>query len=110
MTTTPKQTETDSVRLVRVRPVAGAVVRNEITRALIESETSVVYTRAIERRIQAGDLELVGEAEPIEVQQQPQPEPQPYVTEDTRLTGEERRAIDTEITRAEKRRQKETDR
>ena len=107
---TTKTTETDPVRLVRVRPVNGALVRDEVTRAPITGETPVVYTRAIERRIQAGDLELLGDAAPIEVQKAPDQEAQPYVSEDTRLTGEERRAIDTEITRAEKHRRKETDR
>lgn len=96
--------EAEPVRLVRVRPIAGRVVRDEVTRTPIREETTVVYTRAIERRVRAGDLELAGDAPPIaDVQQQAssddvQPyagsaQPRPRGT-DTALSQAERSAIE----------------
>lgn len=62
----------DEVERVRVRAVAGALVRDEVTGQPIEGEVEVPRTRQIERRIAQGDLEEVGAQ-----QEAPAPEPEP---------------------------------
>ena len=55
-----KQDRVAAVETVRVRPVAGRLYRNGITREALLEEAELERTRAVERAIAAGDLEEVG--------------------------------------------------
>lgn len=93
---------TDKTPTIRVRPVAGRMVRDAVSREVIDAERDVPDTRAIRRAIAAGDLELVGgdrdDDKPDDVQQQPDAnpawgiEPRTDHHADTALTEDERRA------------------
>ena len=57
---TDEKQNDEKVETVRVRAVKGARVLDEVTNLPLEGEVEVPRTRAIERRIAAGDLEEVG--------------------------------------------------
>lgn len=93
-------TKDSEQQTVRVRPVAGRLVRNEVTQQPITDEVELPLTRALERRIAQGDLERVDvadrDAKPGTTRDddvQPYVRPEPRIDrDDTQLSPEERRA------------------